>query len=47
MEESSSSVTVCFEVLAGRTATRSISMQIRTLDGEAKGTITCMYFIAI
>ena len=36
---------VCFEVLSGRTAGRSITMDIKTLDGEAKGTITtCMYF---
>lgn len=35
--ESAGSLTVCFEVLSGRTASRSISMQIRTVQGDAEG----------
>ena len=35
--ESSGSLTVCYEILAGRTATRSISMNMRTVPGDAEG----------
>ena len=37
VDESDSSLTVCFEVLSGRTATRSISMVLQTVQGEATG----------
>lgn len=38
VSESAGSLIVCFEVLSGRTASRSISMQIRTVQGDAEGT---------
>ena len=37
MNESAGSVVVCYDVLSGRTASRSISMQLRTFPKEAKG----------
>ena len=37
VKESASSLLVCYNVLSGRTASRSISMQMRTVQGEAKG----------
>ena len=35
--ESSGSITVCYEILSGRTATRSIYMTIQTVQGDAIG----------
>ena len=37
VDESAGSVLVCSRVLSGRTATRSIYMEIYTVQGEAKG----------
>ena len=50
VNENAGSVVVCYAVLSGRTASRSISMQFRTVQWEAKGiamymhvrTFTCM-----
>ena len=39
VNESAGSVVVCYDVLSGRTATRSISMQLRTVQGEAEGNL--------
>ena len=38
VSENAGSVVICYEILAGRAATRSISMQFRTVQGEAEGT---------
>ena len=35
MDEDSGPVVVCYYVLSGRTASRSISMQLRTVQGDA------------
>ena len=37
VNENAGSVVVCYAVLSGRTATRSIDMQLRTVKGDAKG----------
>ena len=39
VSESASSLIICYEVLSGRTASRSISMQFRTVEGEAEGKV--------
>ena len=39
MDEESGPVIVCYDVLSGRTASRSINMQLRTVQGDA----ICMY----
>ena len=43
VSEDAGSVQVCYQVMSGKTATRSISMQLRTVQGDAKGmkTIIC------
>ena len=38
VSESASSVVICYEILSGRAATRSIKMQLTTVPGEAQGT---------
>ena len=43
VSESAGSLTICYEILSGRTATRSVSMQFRTVQGEAEG-ILCTPF---
>lgn len=35
--EDRGALTVCYDVLSGRTAGRSINLQFRTVEGEAKG----------
>ena len=35
--ESAGSISICYKILSGRAATRSISMQFRTVQGEAEG----------
>ena len=40
VSEDDGSVQVCYQVLSGRTATRSISMQLRTVQGDAIGKTT-------
>ena len=54
VSEDDSSVVVCFSVLSGRTATRSISMQLRTVQGDATrkhyidcGVCTCSYVLVV
>ena len=37
VSEDAGSVEVCYQVLSGRTATRSINMQLRTVQGDATG----------
>lgn len=37
VNEDAGSLTVCYEVLSGSTAERSINMQLRTVEGDAKG----------
>ena len=37
VNENTGSVIVCYDVLSGRTASRSINMQFRTVQGDAKG----------
>ena len=37
VNEDTGSLVVCYDVLSGRTATRSISMQMRTVQGDAIG----------
>ena len=37
INEDAGALTVCYEVLSGRTADRSINMQLRTVEGDAKG----------
>ena len=39
VDESAGSVLVCSRVLSGRTATRSIYMEIYTVPGDAKGNL--------
>ena len=41
VSEDAGSVQVCYQVLSGRTATRSISMQLRTVQGDATGICSC------
>ena len=38
VSESAGSLVICYEILSGRTASRSISIQFRTVQGEAQGT---------
>ena len=45
VSESAGSVVICYEILSGRTASRSISMQFRTVQGEAEG--TCVVYTSI
>ena len=37
VSESAGSVVICYEILSGRTASRRISMEFRTVQGEAEG----------
>ena len=39
VNEDAGALIVCYEVLSGRTAERSIRMQLRTVEGDAKGII--------
>lgn len=39
VNEDAGSLTVCYEVLSGSTAERSINMQLRTVEGDAKGSL--------
>ena len=40
VSEDAGSVAVCYAVLSGRTAGRSISVQMRTLQGDATGRVS-------
>ena len=45
VNEDAGALTVCYEVLSGRTAERSIRMQLRTVEGDAKGIIAIHYLL--
>ena len=49
VSESAVSLAMCYKVLSGRTATRSISTYINTVEGEAKGKtkVTIDFFVVL